>query len=80
MTIKETIQFEQNLYKLINTCGLPMYAAFYVFKSVYLDFEKTLYQYADKEATEGITESIATIPVEEAPSTVTISDLKFSEK
>jgi len=48
MTIKETLKFEQNLYNLINTCGLPVDTAFFVLKSVYLDFQKTLYEYAEK--------------------------------
>ena len=49
MNIKETIQFENNLYKLINGCGLPVDTAFYVLKSVYLDFQKTLYECAQNE-------------------------------
>jgi hypothetical protein len=49
MNIKETIQFENNLYELINTCGLPVDTAFYVLKSVYLDFQKTLYECANNE-------------------------------
>ena len=49
MIIKETLKFEQNLYNLINTCGLPVDTAFFVLKSVYLDFQKTLYEYAEKE-------------------------------
>ena len=50
MNIKETIQFENNLYELINTCGLPVDTAFYVLKSVYLDFQKTLYECANNES------------------------------
>ena len=49
MNIKETLAFENNLYNLINTCGLPLDTAFYVLKSVYLDFQKTLYEYSTKE-------------------------------
>lgn len=49
MNIKETIQFENNLYNLINACGLPVDTAFYVLKSVYLDFQKTLYECAQNE-------------------------------
>ena len=49
MNIKETLAFENNLYNLINTCGLPLDTAFYVLKSVYLDFQKTLYECAGKE-------------------------------
>lgn len=49
MNIKETLQFENNLYDLINTCGLPVDTAFYVLKSVYLDFQKTLYECANNE-------------------------------
>lgn len=49
MVIKETIQFEKNLYDLINNCGLPVDTAFYVLKSVYLDFEKTLLECVKNE-------------------------------
>ena len=49
MNIKETLQFENNLYELINTCGLPVDTAFYVLKSVYLDFQKTLYECVNNE-------------------------------
>lgn len=49
MIIKETLEFEQNLYNLINSCGLPVDTAFYVLKSVYLDFEKTLLECAKNE-------------------------------
>lgn len=49
MIIKETIKFENDLYNLINSCGLPVDTAFYVLKSVYLDFQKTLYECANNE-------------------------------
>ena len=49
MNIKETIKFENDLYNLINNCGLPVSTAFYVLKSVYLDFQKTLYECAQNE-------------------------------
>ncbi len=49
MIIKETLEFERNLYNLINSCGLPVDTAFYVLKSVYLDFEKTLLECAKNE-------------------------------
>ncbi len=49
MTIKESIKFEKDLYDLINGCGLPVDTAFYILKSVYLDFEKTLLNCADNE-------------------------------
>lgn len=49
MNIKETIKFENDLYNLINSCGLPVSTAFYVLKSVYLDFQKTLYECAQNE-------------------------------
>lgn len=49
MVIQEAINFEKNLYQLINTCGLPVDTAFYVFKSVYLDFQHTLEEYAKKD-------------------------------
>ncbi len=49
MVIKETLQFEKNLYDLINNCGLPVDTAFYVLKSVYLDFQKTLLECAENE-------------------------------
>lgn len=57
MVIKESIQFEQNLYNLINNCGLPVDTAFYILKSVYLDFEKTLLNCANNE---GVTTSTET--------------------
>ncbi len=53
MNIKEAIQFEQNLYNLINTCGLPVDTAFYILKSVYLDFQRTLLEYSEKTDKEG---------------------------
>lgn len=56
MTIKETLKFESDLYKLINSCGLPLDTAFYVLKSVYLDFQKTVYEYANKETSEPVTQ------------------------
>lgn len=49
MGIKESLQFEQKLYNLINSCGLPVDTAFYVLKTVYLDFEKTLFECAKNE-------------------------------
>ena len=49
MNIKETLKFENDLYNLINSCGLPVSTAFYVLKSVYLDFQKTLYECAQNE-------------------------------
>lgn len=48
MNIQEAIDFEQNLYDLINSCGLPVETAFYVLKSVYLDFQHTIIDYAKK--------------------------------
>lgn len=57
MVIKESIHFEQNLYNLINNCGLPVDTAFYILKSVYLDFEKTLLNCANNE---GVTTSTET--------------------
>lgn len=49
MNIKKTIKFENDLYDLINGCGLPVSTAFYVLKSVYLDFQKTFYECAKNE-------------------------------
>ena len=49
MNIKETIKFENDLYNLINNCGLPVSTAFYVLKAVYLDFQKTLLECANNE-------------------------------
>lgn len=49
MGIKESLQFEQKLYDLINSCGLPVDTAFYILKTVYLDFEKTLLECAKNE-------------------------------
>lgn len=64
MNIKESIQFEKNLYNLINTCGLPVSTAFYILKSVYLDFENTLYKCAENEPETFSTEEL-NIPVEQ---------------
>lgn len=58
MSIKESLQFEQQLYDLINSCGLPVSTAFYILKSVYLDFEKTLYECAKTEDETYTTEEI----------------------
>ena len=49
MVIKDAFRFEQNLYNLINSCGLPVDTAYYILKSVYLDFQKTVYEYAEKD-------------------------------
>lgn len=49
MNIKETLKFENDLYNLINNCGLPVDTAFYVLKTVYLDFQKTLLECANNE-------------------------------
>ena len=66
MNIKETLAFESNLYNLINSCGLPLDTAFFVLKSVYLDFQKTLYECAEKEGTaEKETQEIYKYNVEE---------------
>ena len=66
MNIKETLLFEENLYNLINTCGLPVSTAFYVLKSVYLDFQKTLYECAKKENIESVnTQEVYEYPIEE---------------
>ncbi len=56
MSIKEAIKFEQNLYNLINSSGLPVSTAFYILKSVYLDFEKTLYECAKNETNNPVTQ------------------------
>lgn len=64
MVIKESLKFEQDLYNLINTCGLPVDTAYYILKSVYLDFQKTLYEYAEKEQG-GFTVEEKFIPVED---------------
>ena len=48
MNIQEALDFEQNLYNLINSCGLPIETAFYILKSVYLDFQRTITTYAEK--------------------------------
>lgn len=52
MLINNAIQFEQKLYDLINTCGLPVDTAFFILKSVYLDFQNTLLEYARTEEDE----------------------------
>lgn len=49
MNIKEALKFENDLYNLINNCGLPVDTAFYVLKTVYLDFQKTLLECANNE-------------------------------
>lgn len=49
MNIKETLKFENDLYNLINNCGLPVDTAFYVLKTVYLDFQKTLLECVNNE-------------------------------
>lgn len=49
MVIKDALQFEKNLYNLINSCGLPLDTAYYILKSVYLDFQQTVYEYAEKD-------------------------------
>lgn len=49
MVIKDALQFEKNLYNLINSCGLPLDTAYYILKSVYLDFQQTVYEYAKKD-------------------------------
>ena len=49
MNIQLAMQFENKLYELINNCGLSVDTAFYVFKSVYLDFQNTLLNCADKD-------------------------------
>lgn len=55
MGIKESLQFERQLYNLINSCGLSVDTAFYILKTVYLDFEKTLLECAKNEG-ENITQ------------------------
>ena len=55
MPAKKAIEFETNLYNLINSCGLPVDTAFYVLKSVYIDFQRTLENMKEKEAEEETT-------------------------
>ena len=57
MVIKDSIKFEQDLYNLINNCGLSVDTAFYILKSVYLDFEKTLLNCANNEGAVTTTET-----------------------
>ncbi len=57
MIIKESIKFERNLYDLINNCGLPVDTAFYILKSVYLDFQNTLNNCAKSE-NEGFSQEV----------------------
>lgn len=40
--IKKALQFEKNLYDLINSCGLPVETAYYILKTVILTFEQQL--------------------------------------
>ena len=49
MSVQQAIDFEKTLYKLINTSGLPMETAYYILKSVYTDFQKTIYEVAVSE-------------------------------
>ena len=63
MFINDAIQFEKNLYALINSCGLPVDTAFFVLKSVYLDFQNTLNEYAKTENDEKITEKTTEITI-----------------
>lgn len=49
MNIQLAIKFENDLYNLINNCGLPVDTAFYVLKAVYLDFQKTLLECTSNE-------------------------------
>lgn len=69
MDIRKTLEFEENLYKLINSCGLPVDTAFYVLKSVYLDFKHTLEEYAKKENGNGITTEEQTIYIDNSSDT-----------
>lgn len=64
MSIKEAKQFEQNLYNLINNCGLPVDTAFYIFKSVYLDFEHTVNLCARNEG-QTVTQEVLNISVDD---------------
>ena len=57
MNIQGAINFEKNLYDLINSCGLPVETAFYILKSVYLDFQHTVIDYANKDDTNTHTET-----------------------
>ena len=72
MTIKESLQFEKNLYNLINTCGLPVDTAFYILKSVYLDFEKTVYDCAQQEPENPVTSEQKVYTVENMPKQVEV--------
>jgi len=49
MIIQTSLKFEKDLYDLINNCGLPIDTAFYILKSVYLDFQQTLMDCAKTE-------------------------------
>lgn len=69
MDIRKTLEFEENLYKFINSCGLPVDTAFYVLKSVYLDFKHTLEEYAKKENSNGITTEEQTIYIDNSSDT-----------
>lgn len=64
MVIKESLKFESDLYNLINSCGLPVDTAFYILKSVYLDFKNTVYEYAQK-GDDGVVEEEKIIPLED---------------
>ena len=42
--------FQQNLYKLINTCGLPVGTAYFILKDATAELEKTFNECAYKES------------------------------
>ena len=47
--IKEALQFEDNLYKLINSSGVNAETAYFILKSVLFDLEKSLSKYMEIE-------------------------------
>ena len=57
--IKKALAFEQSLYQLINNSGLSVDVAYFVLKSVYMDFQKTVYNIASspEEKHEEVTEN-----------------------
>lgn len=54
MPIQDSIAFEQQLYELINTSNLSLDTAFYIFKTVYLDLEKTFIDCVNSEKKQSI--------------------------
>ena len=77
MFINNAIQLEQKLYDLINTCGLPVDTAFFILKSVYLDFQNTLWEYARTENNETVNDKETTLDL--APKQMSVTNMEKKE-